>query len=219
MIENKIRSSSIFLQCLSESSCTPWNFQPGWVENQNTWEGFIKSLLSRAYLGTLNQDFWGRDLGKDILKKFPWWFPCTLLVKKNNSIDLKIRGLKKLWLVVKHLPWVANWEMYSLIKYLKYHRPQKTLSPSLSSVFFFLCICPLPSLFSIILIFLLQTIDVHFWKYRQEKKIKTHLESYRSKITLKFFIYSLTDIYTNIYLKVYLKHMLYMLFLTYFLTW
>ena len=47
--------------------------------------------------------------------------------------DLKIRGLKKLWLVVKHLPWVANWEMDSLIKYLKYHRPQKILSPSLSS--------------------------------------------------------------------------------------
>ena len=129
VIENKITSSSIFLQYLSESSCTPWNFQPGWAEDQNPWEVFFKSLLSRAQLGTLNQDFWGRDPGKDILKKFPWWFPCTLWLRQ----DLKIRGLKKLWLVVKHLPWVANWEMYSLIKYLNYHRPQKTLSPSLSS--------------------------------------------------------------------------------------
>lgn len=68
VIENKIRSSSIFLQYLSESSSTPWNFQTGWVEDQNPWEGFFKSLLSRANLGTLNQDFWGRDPGKDILK-------------------------------------------------------------------------------------------------------------------------------------------------------
>ena len=42
VIENKITSSSIFLQYLSESSCTPWNFQPGWAEDQNPWEVFFQ---------------------------------------------------------------------------------------------------------------------------------------------------------------------------------